>query len=394
MSAVLFDLGQRLRAATLGQPVARAAFAPVLPPLNPVAVTVAGSGGTVSVRAADATATATGTGAGALTALARLGVALGPEPRTLVIADRRSLEQLEELARATDAAHNCAPSAVVVGWWAQRADHPGTRAVLNLTAACSSRWVLGVPPAAELRLAVWREWLGVRDAGPAGLLQLAGLVSAGKTLPGLEACAEDDQRSWESFTTRVGDPTLAWDWRRRDSRREAALGLASRSDAAELYESLRFGDPLVATRESFSGRVVTGVITSVIGRTTVEITLDHLACRLRESGPVEAFPGYPRDLPAAGEPSTRLRGRVARTRVTADERLVIAIGEAVMRSGPPRIGQRLTLRPQSVDPRQQRSGRQELHRRYAARRSWLAGGSPPTPRRREVPLDVAIAAAE
>ena len=58
------------------------------------------------------------------------------------------------------------------------------------------------------------------------------------------------------------------------------------------------------------------------------------------------------------------------------------------------VGQRITLRPRSVDPRQQRSGRQELHRRYAARRSWLSGGPPPRPRRRDVPLDVAIAAAE
>jgi hypothetical protein len=54
----------------------------------------------------------------------------------------------------------------------------------------------------------------------------------------------------------------------------------------------------------------------------------------------------------------------------------------------------VTLRPRAVDPRQQRSNRQELHRRYAARRSWLSGGAPPTPRRRDVPLDVVIAAAE
>ena len=58
------------------------------------------------------------------------------------------------------------------------------------------------------------------------------------------------------------------------------------------------------------------------------------------------------------------------------------------------LGQRVTLRPRSVDPRQQRSGRHELHRRYAARRSWLSGGSAPTARRRDVPLDVVVAAAE
>jgi len=72
--------------------------------------------------------------------------------------------------------------------------------------------------------------------------------------------------------------------------------------------------------------------------------------------------------------------------------MVITIGDAIVRSA--HIGQRVTIRPRSIDPRQQRSGRQELHRRYAARRSWLSGGAPPAPRRREVPLDVVIAAAE
>ena len=389
MSVWLFDLGQRLRAATLGHPVARSAFAPILPPSSPVAVNLSGS----LVHAADGARSARAGGAGALAALAELGVSAGAEPRTLVIADREALSQLEELARATDPTADCAQAAAVVGWWAQRADHPGTGAVLTLTAACSARWVLGVPPAAERHLAVWRHWLGVTDPGPAGLLQLAMAVAAGQTLPGLEACAEDDRRSWEAFAARIADASLAWDWRRRDSRREAALGLASRSDAAELYESLRLGDPLVATREWFSGRVVSGLVTSVSAR-TVEVTLDHLACRLRESSLVEGFSGYPRDLPPAGASGAVLRGRVAGTRVTADEQLVITIGDAVVRSGPARIGQRLSLRPQSVDPRQQRSGRQELHRRYAARRSWLSGGSAPAPRRRDVPLEVAIAAAE
>jgi hypothetical protein len=89
-----------------------------------------------------------------------------------------------------------------------------------------------------------------------------------------------------------------------------------------------------------------------------------------------------------------LHGRVAATRVTTAERLAITITDAVVRPGPARIGQRVTLRPRAVDPRQQRSGRQELHRRYAARRSWLSGGAAPAPRRRDVPLDVVVAAAE
>jgi hypothetical protein len=393
VSVALFDLGQRLRAASLSRPVPRSAFAPALPPTDPVAVTVTGTGDHALVRASDGKRVTAGSGPGALDALASLGVSLGPEPRTLVIADRSSLGHLVELARATDPASGCAAAAAVVGWWDQRADHPGTGAVLDVTVACCARWVLGVPPALERQVEVWRQWLGVADHGPRGLLEIAAAVSAGRTLPGLEAFAEDDRRSWEAFRRRLAAPGSRWDWRARDSRREAALGLATRCDAAELYESLRLGDPLVATRESFGGTVVTGVLTAVQGRTLVEVRLDRLACRLREQTEVEGFPGFPRDLPAAGG-APLLHGRVSATRVTPDERLVLTIGDAVVRADPARRGQRLTLRPRSIDPRQQRSGRQELHRRYAARRSWLSGGAAPTPRRREVPLDVVIAAAE
>ena len=393
MSVALFDLGQRLRAASLSRPVPRSAFAPVLPPVDPVAATVTGTGDHALVQASDGTRVTAGSGPGGLDALASLGVSLGPEPRTLVIADRSSLGHLVELARATDPASGCAAAAAVVGWWDQRADHPGTGAVLDVTVACCARWVLGVPPAMERQVEVWRRWLGVADHGPRGLLELAAAVSAGRTLPGLEAFAEDDRRSWEAFRRRLADPGSRWDWRARDSRREAALGLATRCDAAELYESLRLGDPLVATRESFGGTVVTGVLTAVQGRTLVEVRLDRLACRLREQAEVEGFPGFPRDLPAAGG-APLLHGRVAATRVRPDERLVVTISDVVVRADPARTGQRVTLRPRSIDPRQQRSGRQELHRRYAARRSWLSGGAAPTPRRREVPLDVVIAAAE
>jgi hypothetical protein len=394
VSVALFDLAQRFRAATLSRPVPRSAFAPVLPPTDPIAVTTTGAGDTALVDAADLATVSAAGGQDALEALGRLGVSLAGELRTLVIPDRATLSHLVELARATDRGSACAEAAAVVGWWDQRADHPGSGAVLNVTVACSARWVLGVPPTRERHVEVWRQWLGVADHGPRGLLEMAAAVSSGQTLPGLEAFVEDDQRSWEAFRIRLDDPSSRWDWRTRDSRREAALGLATRCDAAELYESLRLGDPLVATRESFSGTVVTGVVTAVQGRSLVELTLDHLACRLREQTEVEGFPGFPRDLPPAGSRAPLLHGRVTATRVTPDERLVVTIGDANVRPGPARTGQRLTLRPRSIDPRQQRSGRRELHRRYAARRSWLSGGAAPTPQRRDVPLDVVVAAAE
>ena len=391
MSVTLFDLGQRLRAATLGRPVARAAFAPVLPPIAPIAVMISGSGDNALVQATDGARFAVASGPTALSALTDLDVSPGADPRTLVVADRDQLARLHELAYTTEPAAAGAGAAAVVGWWAQRADHPGTGAVLDLVTACSARWTLGVPPVHERELGVWRQWLGVADRGPRGLLELARLVSTEPTLPGLVALVEEDRASWDVFTARLADARSNWDWRRRDSRREAALGLASRCDATELYASLRLGDPLVATRESFAGSVVCGVVTSMVAR-VVEVTADQLACRLREQTAIEGFPGRPRDLPPALTSSPLVRGQVAATRVDAAGRLVITIESSTVR--PTRVGQRLTLRPRSVDPRQQRGGRLELHRRYAARRSWLSGGAAPTPRRREVPLDVVVAAAE
>ena len=195
-----------------------------------------------------------------------------------MVADRDTLSHLLELAYAVDPESEHADAAAVVGWWAQRADHPGTGAVLDVVSACAARWVLGVPPVQERDIAVWRQWLGVVDRGPQGLLDMAGLISSAATC-----------RAWRQWPKMIAPPgtrsplaspipTLRWDWRRRDSRREAALGLASRCDAVELYESLRLGDPLVATRESFAGTVVTGTITSLVSR-SVEVTLDYCVIR-------------------------------------------------------------------------------------------------------------------
>jgi hypothetical protein len=225
------------------------------------------------------------------------------------------------------------------------------------------------------------------------LLQLAELVASGTTLLGLAAFAEDDLQSWEAFAARVLDPNASWDWRKCDCRREAAVGLAARCDAATLWESLRLGDPLVAPRDAFADAVVTGIVTSFPTRTSIKLLLDGLTCRLRESTTVEAFPGYPRDLPPAGTSGAVVRGRVASTCITTGEQLIFRVEDAIIRIGAVGLGQRLTFRPRSVD-RQQRSGCHELHRRYAARRSWLSGGPPRVPRRRDVPIEVVVAAAE
>jgi hypothetical protein len=79
MSVALFDLGQRLRAATLARLVPRSRFAPVLRPMDPVAVMVSGSGDRLLVHAADASRLTTASGQDGLLALAEVGVSVGAD---------------------------------------------------------------------------------------------------------------------------------------------------------------------------------------------------------------------------------------------------------------------------------------------------------------------------
>ena len=235
MSADLYDLGQRLRAAATGRPVPRAAYAPALPPLDPIAVTLDQHG---LHLATTGTATATGTGARPLDAFTAVGLTLDAAHRTLVVPDRATLAALAALAHSTPAPAD--PAAAAIAWWAARAEHPGTRAVLVATEACRDRWVLGVPPEDERHLDTWTHWLAITTTGPTALLDLADAVTAGHPLPGLGDLADVDARSWDYHRERI---TAGKDWRGPDNRQEAALGLATRCDAAELYDSLRWPTP-------------------------------------------------------------------------------------------------------------------------------------------------------
>lgn len=392
MSVEAFDLGQRLRAAATGQPSQYARYAPVLPPTGPVAITLTGSGSATVLRVSTSSATATGHGHRALEALAALDVGLGEFHRTLVVADRASLSALAALARSAARADRTPEQAAVIGWWEQRADHPGTGAVLVLADVCRLRWRLGVIPEHERDISTWRSWLNVTDPGPCGLRELASLVSGGHTLPGLLDMHTADTRSWEYHRTRALAGHI---WHRPDSRTEAALGLATRSDAAELYNSLRLGDPLVALRASFTGDVVTGTVTA-LQRGQLELRTQRLICRLRPDSRVQGWSGGPQDAPLSPEdPHTRLSsGHLTAVTIAPDKRLVLTVHDTIVRPGQLSVGDTLTLRPRAVDPRQQRNGRQLTSERYQAHRNWLAGRAPAPRVRRDVPLDVVISAAE
>jgi hypothetical protein len=145
LSVALFDLGQRLHAATLGQPVAARCTRQFC--RRPIRSRSWLSAAETECWCAPAMARAKCSPAEPRRcALAELGVGIDSESRTLVVPDRDTLSRLLDLALSTDPTGPESAAAAVVGWWALRADHPGTGAVLNLPSACAARWVLGVPP--------------------------------------------------------------------------------------------------------------------------------------------------------------------------------------------------------------------------------------------------------
>jgi len=384
VSATLFDLGMRLRAAHEQRPVARTHHSLALPPNGALAVMTAREAGELTVSASDGEREASHAGEDALEALDEFEVSVDGAHRTLVVADHGTLRDLLSLAlRAPE--RPCAP---VIAWWDQRADHPGSGAVHMCIAAARARFALGTSPEAERDLGTWLRWFGIDDAGPSALLQLARATAVGPVLPGLLDCAGADSRSWDAFAKRL---RKGQDWRRPDSRTDAALGLATRSDAAELFDSLLLGDPLAAVAASFAGSVVCGTVTSATkGRFTVRA--DRPVSRLRPGARVAGWEGEACDVQ---DSETRLRdGEIEAAAMGTDAALDIAVRDAVFRPSPLGVGDRVSLRARPVDPFQQQRARRNLSQRYRTAGNWLAGRGTPTPRRGNVPLDVVLAAAD
>jgi hypothetical protein len=398
MSVELYDLGQRLHAATRGVPAARSRYAPCLPATNPIAVAIGptGTGATgLSLAAATGSASDHRDAEDGLELLAHLGVDLARAHRTLVVPDRDTLRALAALADAAPPGSRHDEQAAIVNWWVQRAEHPGSGAVLVLAEACSARWALGTAPRAEQDIATWCRWLGVADQSAPNLLRLAHLVADGHTLNGLLDLHETDTRSWTFHRERLqgGRP-----WRALDSRMEAALGLATRSDSADLYASLRLGDPLVALRESHDGGVITGTITHAgtdggkVRDFTVSTT--RLACRLRSGAQVQGWSGAPLDLPTATTTFTGLLGDIRVSSTASGPVLSLTVEDTVIRPNTLAVGSTVCIRPRAVDPKRQSFGRRTIGQRYRREGNWLAKGTTAPLHRRDVPLDVAIAAAD
>lgn len=384
MTVEWFDLAQRLAAATSGRVVDRLAHSPIRTPLRPVAVRAAMAGPRVSVTAAVPGARAqTREDVDALRMLGDLGVLVSGDPCTLVTDHPRTLVALRRLAYRAREDGRVGDVAAHVGWWADRADFPGSSSTVNLVSACTTRWVTGTTPEAERQAATWRRWLRISDDSVSGMFALLDLVAEGDPLPLLAEIAADDAYTWDEATQAYAD---RWDWRTPDTTGRAAYGLRARCDTADLWAAALLDDPTYRRRAVHTGHVVHGTSTVPSGKskTALRVTCDRMDARLRAGSGIVGW------TPAIREGGPRFSGYVTGTGVSGG-RLVLdlSVGSALR----PAAGSRVTLIPAPPDTGQARRGRRQYRSLYATRTSWLSTGRTPVPMRRDVPLDVLLAGA-
>ena len=395
MSVEWFDLAQRLYAAEKMQPVPRLAHATFKPSRAAVAVRAVTRGTTLAVSVArDGCTEESAHDTEALALLARNGATTvgTAEPAMLLTDDAATIPSLLALARAH--AHHPDPdiagAAAMIGWWADRADHPGTSAVIDLVAASSSRLVLGTAPDAERAARTWRSWLGITDESVAGLHEWAACIATGSLLPLLDPIHDDDRYSWDRTLSAT---TAGHDWSRPDNSASAAMGLRTRCDAADLKAAALLSDPLWRVRALHTGHVAQGIASVAAPPTgsrrrnvSVSVTCDRLDSRMRVDSAVTGWVGSPLD-----QPFERFSADVTSAQVV-NGKLTLGLGSVGAHA--PNDGDQVTLMPQPPSPATMRAGRARYWNLYRARRSWLSTGQAPSAVRREVPLDVLIAGAE
>lgn len=385
MTAEWYDLAQRLRAARTGQPVPRLLRSPVPGIARPLAVRARPQGRSVLVTAAAPdSAPVTARDEDALTALGDLGVHVTADTwQTLVTDDPGTLPALLHLARRADPDSPAGQVAAHIAWWADRADFPGSSAVVQVLTGCRARWVTGTVPEAERQPATWRTWLRVTDDGCGGLLSLLDRLTDAPPLGLLDTLTEDDAWAWGRAQS---EHTDGWDWRRPDTTSRAAVGLRARCDAADLYAAALLTDPVYRRRAVHTGHAVVGCASQPADKRRLTVLCERMDARLRTGNAVTGWTGAPGD-----SPTDRFHGTVSATGVQAGHLVLTLTGVSSHR--PPEHAP-VTLIPAAPSTGTMRAGRQRYARLYGARRSWLTTGRTPTPTRRDVPLEVLIAGAE
>lgn len=386
MTVEFYDLAQRLYAARMGRPVLRVAAA--LFSLHPDAITVearrdgdevtatlaAGGGPVHDVR-----------GAGnIIAALADAGARFDTDPQ-LVIAGGASLGVLARAARTMHHSSDQAEvqAAAVVGWWVDRADFPGTNAVIDVLAHARQRFITGAPPAAERQQDHWRQAFGA-TAGVPGLRQWAQAVSVGELHPQFGDLVEEDHYTLALAAKAFGDGS---DWTLPDSPPVAAMGLRRRCNAAERWEAVLLADRLWRHRATHTGHVGGGPVVSTSGA-RFTIACERTDSRLRPGAAIIGWHNGIDDFDRAWPFHAEVDSTEA-----ADGVLYLTI-TGVRVDSRPTEGTWVSVMPAPPVPQRVKSSLWAYGRLQFGTSSWIASGKTPGLSRRDVPLDVLIAAAE
>lgn len=394
-----FDLGLRLAAHHTGRVVPRAIHRLQPQPLGPVVVYLAADKRRTVATSATTSQQIPGDDTARLF-LALYAAGFDPEcvlPPTLVVLNRAALGDLDRAAR--DAADHRDPrvrgaAALIGGYTCASAEHPGSSGVVVALDAARARWATGEGPAVEQTLATWIRWLRLPAQPVAALFALTAKVLDGAAMPFEAVVHGNDRARHRAVCNNFG---TGRDWRKRDSRMAAALGLASREHAAELYDAGLLTDPIYAAAAIHDGTVTAAVATgmSKTGNLTVATFASRLpVCRLREGKQVEVIAGETTALPLSA--LHRVVGTVTDVSVASDGTVMVSVRVPRPRDSaaqPVQVGSRYLIGPQRPDSQMQARSRQTLASRYGAKGCWLTGTAQPKRIDREVPLDVIVRAA-
>lgn len=388
MTVEFYDLAQRLYARHSGAPVLRMAQPLFAVSTGAVWVDAHRDGDTaVATICTPGGVSRTARGdAAVLEALHGAGARFGNDaPCQLVIAAASDLAVLVGAARALrgDGDPAVAEASAVVGWWLDRTGYPGTGAVVDLLAHSRQRYITDGTPEDERTVAHWRRVLGV-GGGVDSLGSWAAILAAGERLASLDPVIEDDAYTYGLAGSRFAD---GGDWTKPDTTPGAALGLRRRCNAADLWESVLLEDRLWRHRGVHTGHVAGGV---AVGQDSTRFTVAcaRMDSRLREGARVRGWTNgvdsFDRAWPFVGE-------------VTASEAINGALHltvAGVRAEARPRDGEWVTLMPAAPQAQRVNSDLYSYRRLLTGSNSWIAAGKTPGITRRDVPLDVLIAAAE
>jgi hypothetical protein len=168
----------------------------------------------------------------------------------------------------------------------------------------------------------------------------------------------------------------------RDSAQAAALGLRSRSDAAEFWARALLDDPCWAVRARFDGRIVVATVQAIQGR-NVRLVARQTACRYRPGTKLALRRGQGADV------ATEMTSAA----MSADGSLVIGV-DTHRAATKLAVGQRVEMVPTAVSLAQMARGRTNMAQRYRLAAWTRDSRVDPPVIRRDVPLDVLVAAAD